>query len=195
MSKVQHWQISDEFIATCDRNVDVVREVYNFKKPIQLQPFKNFEPFAESWWDEFYSNTDNAIDKFCDLSDGRIKFNYSTNSNISVLDSLSEHLFSKIFSEHKIVCWLTSEDKDYGTDWHQDLYPNNNPKNYQCPSYLICMNLVGETHWQFEGFDDIHMKPGDILCQNGSVPHKVLPIDNNPRITIAGHNGLDFVIL
>lgn len=192
---MQHWEKDQSFIQTCQENIGIVKESYKFLNPKKLKPFENFELFADLWWDQFFANTNGSIDKFCDFSDGRIKFNYSKNTNISVLNSLSEYLFSKIFSEHKIVCWLTSEDKDYGTDWHQDLYPNNKPANYQCPSYLICMNLVGETHWQFQGYDDIYMKPGDILCQNGSVPHKVLPINNNPRITIAGHNGLDFVIL
>ena len=83
---------------------------------------------------------------------------------------------------------MTWEEEDYGTDWHEDWKD-------EIPTYLICMNLIGNTRWQFDGYDDIYLKPGDVIAQNGSVKHKVTPIDNQKRLTLAGHRGLSEIIL
>ena len=45
-----------------------------------------------------------------------------------------------------------------------------------------------------EWYDDVILNPGDVLAQNGSVKHKVEPIDVIKRLTIAGHGTVEDVI-
>ena len=55
------------------------------------------------------------------------------------------------------------------------------------------MNLIGQTNWQFESSEDIDMQVGDVIAQNGSMPHKI--IAKGMRITLAGHSSLHNVKL
>ena len=190
---MQAWKIDQNFIDTCNQNVSLIAEAYKDKKPVKLKSFHNFEQFEDYWWDEFYTNFDRAYTSkqrghYQDVTGGRVKWNYSQNNTLPILDALSKHLFSKVYSNHKVVCWMTWEEEDYGTDWHEDWRD-------EFPTYLICMNLIGNTRWQFDGYDDIYLKPGDVIAQNGSVKHKVTPIGHQKRLTLAGHRGLSEIIL
>lgn len=189
------WKVSDEFLQTCEKNIGLIKDAYHDVRPVKLHSFQDFDRYEDTWWSEYYDYFASEYNGWGPFRGGRIKFNYMVPNTIPVLDALSEHFFSKIYSNHKIVSWLSTEAHDDGSDWHTDLYPKNTGENYECPSYLICMNLVGETHWQFDGYDDIYLKPGDVICQNGSVKHKVKPLNSTQRITLAGHNGLKYVIL
>lgn len=190
---MQAWEVTQNFIDTCNENISLIAEAYKDKKPVKLKSFHNFDKFEDYWWDEFYTNFDRAYTSkqrghYQDVTGGRVKWNYAQNNTLPILDALSTHLFSKVYSNHKVVCWMTWDEEDYGTDWHED-WTN------ESPTYLICMNLIGNTRWQFDGYDDIYLKPGDVIAQNGSVKHKVTPIDNQKRITLAGHRGLSKIIL
>jgi len=167
----------EEFIKTCDENVKIISQAYKELKPVKLKPFKNFEYWEEKWWADFEPYMLIREKDIKAKRKGFTKFRFSPENinEIPILKELSTYFFSKIFSEFKITLWASLEDIDYGTDWHQDF-----------DTYLICMNLIGKTNWYFKGYDDIHMSPGDVLCQNGNVIHNVEPIEK--RITIAGHS-------
>lgn len=184
------WQIDDNFIETCKESVKMVGEGWKEPRPFRLKSFTGFEDHQEEWFDQMYSAFSTHVgyeSKSIEL--GRYKGRYvdrgtlEVPDRIPILEALSEHLFSKIYREHKIAVWITTDGYDKGTDWHTDF-------DGDVPTYLICMNLVGTTHWQFDGYDDMILKPGDVIAQNGSVPHKVHPIDGSERITLAGHRTL-----
>ena len=183
---MEQWQETDDFLQTCEKNLELVKEAYHDPKPVRLHPFKDFTKHADLWWEEFFADGTLTATRIKQLGNGNLKFNYHKKyHNIPVIPSLSNNLFGKIFNSHKVVMWLSLDDEDTGTDWHQDFCGE-----WITPTYLICMNLVGETHWQFEGYDDMILKPGDVIAQNGSVNHKVTPVHHQNRITLAGHSKL-----
>ena len=184
MSKVQHWEVNQTFIDTCNENVELIRSSHKNKKPVKLKSFIDFENYEDEWWDKFYNNLNFNAFKPLWLNKNMIKFNYDQiNMDIPILNNLSEHLFNKVFNNHTIVLWISLGEDDAGTDWHQDFQSMND-----IPTYLICMNLIGKTQWEFKGYENIEMTTGDIIAQNGSVPHKIIP--RGMRITLAGHSSL-----
>jgi hypothetical protein len=80
------------------------------------------------------------------------------------------------------------ESYDMGTMWHEDYEYDD-----MTPTYLICINLIGDTHWKFKNYDDINLSAGELLCQNGSMAHNVEP--TSQRFTIAGHSSIKNIIL
>lgn len=181
----------EEFIKTCDENVKIISQAYKELKPVKLKSFKNFEHWEKKWWADFKPHMRRRDG---DIRNNRIGYSKFVIENpeeqIEILKEFSTHLFSKIFSEFKITTWTSLEDFDYGTEWHTDF---ERPPNDDTPTYLICMNLIGDTHWKFQGYESIDLSPGDLICQNGSVPHNVEP--NEKRITIAGHSSIKNIIL
>ena len=179
----------EEFIKTCDENIKIISQAYKNKAPVKLNSYSNFEHWEDKWWNDFRPMM-NRTEK--DDKHGRIgftKFRIETKAkNIPIIKLFSKHLFSKIFSEHKITAWGSMESYDMGTMWHEDY-------NYDdmTPTYLICINLIGDTHWKFKKYDDINLSAGELLCQNGSMTHMVEP--TNQRFTIAGHSSIKNIIL
>ena len=188
MSEVQHWEVNQTFIDTCNENVELIRSAYKKREPTKLKSFINFKNYEDEWWDRFYREIPSDSLKRHWLNRGMIKFNYTKDMNIPILNDLSEHLFSKVFNDHTVVCWVSLNEEDTGTNWHKDFQPNTS-----IPTYLICMNLIGQTNWQFESSEDIDMQVGDVIAQNGSMPHKI--IAKGMRITLAGHSSLHNVKL
>lgn len=181
------FEVDKTFIDTCNKNIESISEVCLDPRPVKLHSFSNFEKYEEEWWllfEELVRKKDNTNH---DL--GRAKMNIKEENSqdfflsIPIIKSLSEHFFSKVFKSHTVVCWTSTQDDDKGTDWHFDFQPGTD-----IPTYLLCMNLVGDTHWKFQGYDDMYMTTGDIMCINGSIAHQVRP--TGPRITIAGHSSI-----
>ena len=48
MSKVQHWEVNQTFIDTCNENVELIRSAYKNKKPVKLKSFIDFENYPRS---------------------------------------------------------------------------------------------------------------------------------------------------
>ena len=182
-------------IDICNDNIKIITEAYKNKDPIKLKSYPNFKDYEDVWWEEFneyahvrkkdisYNNI--GYTKFPIKKHGAYK---SGNKEISIVEYFSEHLFSKIFKQHKVTCWISLSDADLGTDWHKDLEIGSS-----IPSYLICINLIGSTDWKFKDYDPISLTPGDLICQNGSAEHSVQP--TSKRITIAGHSSINDIIL
>lgn len=162
----------------CNQNIELIAANYKKRKPVRLHSFTGFEQYEASWWEQFNAVIQNSP---------KNKFNYTPDMNIPVLDLLAEHFFSKIFTEHKIVCWVSKDENDTGTDWHKDYEAPSNP------TYLIALNLVGDTSWHFTKAKGIDMSPGSCLAYNGSFSHKVVP--KGMRITLAGHSGINSINL
>ena len=189
MSEIQHWEIDQNFIDICKENVDIILDNLNLTNPVILKSFHNFEQFEDQWWDEFYISYTNKDIRINDLTKG--KFKYLERTGINVLDSIVDNLASKIFNDPCVTIWLSPGELDAGTDWHKDIRQRDEyGRSYEetNPSYLICMNFIGTTKWEFETGEEVVMYPGSILWQCGATAHKVTPIDNQPRVTCAMHN-------
>ena len=184
----------EEFIKTCDENIKIISQAYKDTAPVKLNSYSDFGHWENKWWNDFRPIIKQKVfhKKKKDDSygmEGFTKFRIETKvKNIPIIKLFSKHLFSKIFSEHKITAWGSVESYDRGTMWHEDYEYDN-----ITPTYLICINLIGDTHWKFKKYDDINLSAGELLCQNGSMAHNVKPIGQ--RFTIAGHSSIKNIIL
>jgi len=186
-----------KFIETCDKNVELISKAYKKGKgPLKLNSYLHFEHWHDKWWNDFnhyvyQTKHENKIVMGQQrLNIGFIKFRlkhiHEESPNIPIVQAFSKHLFSKVFKSHHIAGWISEEVCDLGTDWHEDY-------TQEIPTYLICLNLIGDTHWQFDGYPDIDLSSGEILCQNGSCAHTVEP--KGKRITLAGYSKIDDIII
>ena len=178
------FEVTDDFLKTCKENLELL-QTYSTKTKVHapLTSFTGFEKYEDVWWDQFIGLSRQSFRKYRWKDWGNWKAYYLLNGNIPVLDALNEHLFSHVFKTPEIACWVTFADQDTGSDWHFDDYEE---KNTEMDTYLICMNLVGKTHWWFRNPDgelDLHV--GDCFWHNGSNEHSIRPHDNMPRITLA----------
>lgn len=151
--------------------MDLVKsETGSIKK---LKSFADFKNYEDDWWDQI--KTEIANRKMMKTpTPGQVRYFYIPNTNIPVLDNLSEHFYKKIYDKYHIHCFISVSDEDVGTPWHTDT------KNL---SYLLTINLIGKTTWEFENGIVIDMNPGDAMIQNGSVRHRVLT--HGRRVTVA----------
>tara|TARA_Y100000385_G_C12964065_1_gene581040 strand:- start:11 stop:601 length:591 start_codon:yes stop_codon:yes gene_type:complete len=196
MSEIQHWEIDQDFYRVCEENVNTVLDNLDLTNPVILKPFHNFEQFEDQWWNEFYASYFNKNVRINDSTKG--KFKYLERTGINVLDSIVDNLASKIFNDPRVTIWMSPGELDSGTDWHTDFRQTDEhgrPYEEANPSYLICMNFIGTTKWEFETGEEVMMYPGSILWQCGATAHKVTSLNNLPRVTCAMHNiASDFVL-
>ena len=185
------FKVDKTFIDICNENIEIISKAYKDPKPIKLIPYPMFKEYEEIWWlqfDQYRHKKESDNDK------GNIGFTKQVikdhKKDIPIIKALQKHLFEKIFSIHKVVSWISLEDFDYGTPYHQDFLPGSNKT---IPMYLIGMNLVGNTEWQYKEYDSIYLSAGDSITINGGVFHQVQP--KGPRITIAGYSSIKDIIL
>lgn len=192
------FEADESFIDICNKNIELISQVKDDIKPVKLNSFSNFKKYEDEFFLQFNHFSKkrylkylkkNLIEDFDENQ--RTKLNIKDEKSnipndkhwvddIPIVKKLSEHLYSKIFNTHSIVIWTSISENDKGTDWHTDF------NNEGVPTYLICANIIGNTHWQFKDYDDIYMSAGDMLVINGSVEHKVTTKDL--RVTLAGHS-------
>jgi len=186
------FEVDKTFIDICNKNIELVSKSYLDCRPVKLHSFHNFEKYEGDWWlsfDELIRNKDKAKTEKVSAVKGQAKINIKEEESndfvidIPIIKQLSEHLFSKIFKAHKIACIISTRSTDQGKEWHNDYQEDK-----ITPTYLICMNLIGKTRWEFDGYDDMILEPGDIICQHGSVAHQVTPFGY--RVSLAGHSSI-----
>jgi len=180
----------EKFIKTCEENVRIISQAYKDTAPVKLNSYSDFGHWENKWWNHIDPLIKQTVFNKKKEDDsygmaGFAKFRIEK-QDIPIIKQFSEHLFSKIFSEHKITAWGSTRSYDMGSTWHEDYEEDT-------PTYLICINLIGDTHWRFKNYDDINLSTGELLCQNGSMAHNVEPISK--RFTIAGHSSIKNIIL
>lgn len=178
------FSITDEFLKACENNIELLKGYSTkTKKHESLEYYTGFEQYEDLWWDQFIGSAKESFHKFRWKDWGNWKAYYNLNGSIPVLDALNEHLFSHIWKTPQIACWVTFGDEDTGSDWHFDDYDEDDT---ELDTYLICMNLVGKTKWNFRNPTcQRWMDVGDCFWHNGSNEHEVRPVDRMPRITLA----------
>ena len=179
----------EKFIKTCEENLKIISQAYKDTAPVKLNSYSDFGHWEDKWWNDFRPMMNRRKKDDSMKRIGFTKFRIETKAkDIPIIKLFSEHLFSKIFSEYKITAWGSMESYDMGTMWHEDYEYDD-----MTPTYLICINLIGDTHWKFKKYDDINLSAGELLCQNGSMAHNVEP--TSQRFTIAGHSSIKNIIL
>ena len=106
------------------------------------------------------------------MAEGMLKINYlDLKTSIEPIDKILSFLETNFLKNVGVTVFFSIHEDSKGLGWHRDF-----------GSYVLGMNLFGDTTWESQGYPPIDLSQGEMLFMPEPVKHRVI-VHSAERIT------------